>query len=80
MPAPVAHAFPGAAVHAGLTPGGAPSRDWRPRALAGLAGVAADLDFLPGRLASDPRRYHHWATHSRLAAGPAVPADASPIG
>jgi inner membrane protein len=64
MPSPVAHAFVGAAVYAGLTPRGALLRDWRPWALAVLAGVAADLDFLPGLLVGDPSRYHHWATHS----------------
>jgi len=68
MPSPVAHAFAGAAVYAGLTPRGALRRDWRPWALAVFAGVAADLDFLPGLLAGDPSRYHHWATHSVAAA------------
>jgi membrane-bound metal-dependent hydrolase YbcI (DUF457 family) len=68
MPSPVAHALAGAAVYAGLTPGGALRRDWRPWALAVLAGVAADLDFLPGLLVGDPSRYHHWATHSLAAA------------
>jgi inner membrane protein len=68
MPSPVAHALAGAALYAGLTPRDATLGDWRPWALAALAGVAADLDFLPGLLVGDPSRYHHGATHSLLAA------------
>jgi inner membrane protein len=68
MPSPVAHALAGAAVYAALAPRGLPARDWRPWAVAVFAGVAADLDFLPGLLAGAPSRYHHWATHSVAAA------------
>ena len=68
MPSPVAHALAGAALYAGLTPRGAVRADWRPWGVAALAGATADLDFLPGLLVGDPSRYHHWATHSLLAA------------
>ena len=68
MPSPVAHALAGAAVYAALAPRGVSARDWRPWALAVFAGVAADLDFLPGLLVGAPSRYHHWATHSIAAA------------
>jgi inner membrane protein len=68
MPSPVAHALAGAALYVGLMPRGAVGADWRPWGLAALAGAAADLDFLPGLLVGNPSRYHHWATHSLLAA------------
>lgn len=68
MPSPVAHALAGAALYAALAPGTGPRRDWRPWALAAFAGMAADLDFLPGLLVGQPSRYHHWATHSLAAA------------
>ncbi len=68
MPSPVAHALAGAAVYAALAPRGVPAGDWRPWALAVFAGVAADLDFLPGLLVGAPSHYHHWATHSIAAA------------
>jgi membrane-bound metal-dependent hydrolase YbcI (DUF457 family) len=64
MPSPVAHALAGAALYAALAPGRGPRYDWRPWALAAFAGMAADLDFLPGLLVGEPSRYHHWATHS----------------
>ncbi len=67
MPSPLAHALVGAAAYAGLAPDGRPRPDWRPWALAAFAGVAADLDFLPGLLVGDPSRWHHWATHSLAA-------------
>lgn len=68
MASPLGHALAGAAVYALLAPKGAAVRDWRPWALAAFAGTAADLDFLPGLLVADPSRYHHWATHSLIAA------------
>jgi membrane-bound metal-dependent hydrolase YbcI (DUF457 family) len=68
MPSPVAHVLAGAAVYAALAPGDGLRRDWRPWALAAFAGVAADLDFLPGLLVGQPSRWHHWATHSVAAA------------
>ncbi len=68
MPSPVAHALAGVAVYAALAPGAGPRRDRAPWGLAALAGVAADLDFLPGLLVGDPSRWHHWASHSVAAA------------
>jgi membrane-bound metal-dependent hydrolase YbcI (DUF457 family) len=68
MPSPVAHALAGAAVYAALAPRSVLARDWRPWAVAIFAGVAADLDFLPGLLVGAPSRYHHWASHSITAA------------
>jgi membrane-bound metal-dependent hydrolase YbcI (DUF457 family) len=67
MSSPLAHALVGATLYAGLAPEGRPVVAWRPWAVAAFAGVAADLDFLPGLLIGDPSRYHHWATHSLVA-------------
>jgi inner membrane protein len=67
MSSPLAHALVGATVYAGLAAEGRPVMAWRPWAVAAFAGVAADLDFLPGLLIGDPSRYHHWATHSLVA-------------
>jgi membrane-bound metal-dependent hydrolase YbcI (DUF457 family) len=67
MSSPLAHALVGASVYAGLAPEGRPVLAWRPWAMAAFAGIAADLDFLPGLLIGDPSRYHHWATHSLVA-------------
>jgi membrane-bound metal-dependent hydrolase YbcI (DUF457 family) len=68
LPSPLAHGLAGVALYAALAPAGRPARDWRPWALAAFAAMAADLDFVPGLLVLDPSRYHHWATHSVLAA------------
>ncbi len=68
MASPLAHGLAGAVVYAALTPRSATAWDWRPWALAAFAGAAADLDFLPGLVVGHPNRYHHWATHSLLAA------------
>jgi membrane-bound metal-dependent hydrolase YbcI (DUF457 family) len=67
VPSPLAHGLAGAAVYAALAPAGRPRRAGWPWGLAALAGMAADLDFVPGLLVLDPSRYHHWVTHSVLA-------------
>jgi inner membrane protein len=67
MSSPLAHALVGVTIYAGLAPEGRPVVAWRPWAVAAFAGIAADLDFLPGLLIGDPSRYHHWATHSLVA-------------
>jgi inner membrane protein len=67
MSSALAHALVGASVYAGLAPEGRPVVAWRPWAMSAFAGVAADLDFLPGLLIGDSSRYHHLATHSLVA-------------
>ena len=68
MASPLGHALAGAALCAVLAPSAAPVRRLWPWALAILAACAADLDFLPGLLVGVPGRFHHWASHSLLAA------------
>ncbi len=65
MATPLGHFLVGAGIGARLEP-----RGWLSRALlvGGLAGVAADLDFLPGLLTGAPAHFHHAQSHSVLAA------------
>jgi len=66
VPTPIGHSLTGLLVFGALTRPEA----WRPvpLAVAAAAGVAADLDFLPGLLFGEPSRFHQGATHSLAAA------------
>lgn len=84
MASPIGHALLGLAVSRGVeAPGGLPasggrgagrpstlrsSPPWLLPALAALAAVAPDLDFLPGILLGDPNRFHQLRSHTLLAA------------
>jgi membrane-bound metal-dependent hydrolase YbcI (DUF457 family) len=61
MATPVAHLLAGAAIGIAFSP-----RNDTPRhaAVAALAAVAADFDFLPGLLVGAPSRFHHTQSHS----------------
>lgn len=94
MPTPVGHALAGLLVAALVaprapdgpvgSPDAVPPREaWRVLAAAGGIGVAAglapDLDFVPGFLLGDPGRFHHGPSHSlgaAVAAGLAAAATA----
>jgi inner membrane protein len=62
MSTPLGHGLAGLAVGIG---GDRSGSELRTRALVGAtAGLAPDLDFLPGLLIGDPARFHHGVTHS----------------
>lgn len=65
MATPVGHGLAGLTV--GVA-GGESGRVWRYALLGLVAGLAPDLDFVPGLLAGDPARFHHGPTHSLAAA------------
>lgn len=65
MATPLGHALIGAGIGARFQRHG---RMARVLFVGALAGVAPDLDFLPGLLAGAPARFHHAQSHSILAA------------
>jgi LexA-binding, inner membrane-associated putative hydrolase len=67
MPSPVGHTLAGCAVALALTPPQM-SQAWQAWALCVISANLADMDFIPGLLTGDPRRFHRGPSHSLMAA------------